>query len=83
MPLEEAKQYIGKTCWVSWTDRRGEMFSKELTVAGKEPWKDSYHTRGKGHTFYDLELPCVQVEIYAADIAGSIQWYRKSFFSPM
>jgi len=32
MTIPEAKQYVGKNCWVSWTDRLGEEHSKVLQV---------------------------------------------------
>lgn len=32
MTIPEAKQYVGKNCWVSWTDRLGQEHNKVLQV---------------------------------------------------
>ena len=32
MTIPEAKQYVGRNCWVSWTDRHGHEHSKVLRV---------------------------------------------------
>jgi len=32
MRIPEAKQYIGRDCWVSWTDRLGQEHNKVLKV---------------------------------------------------
>lgn len=32
MTIPEARQYVGKNCWVRWTDRLGQEHSKPLQV---------------------------------------------------
>lgn len=32
MKIPEAKQYVGRSCWISWTDRLGQEHSKILRV---------------------------------------------------
>ncbi len=32
MTIPEAKQYVGKNCWVTWLDRRGEEHAKVFQV---------------------------------------------------
>lgn len=32
MTIPEAREYVGRNCWVSWTDRLGQEHSKVLQV---------------------------------------------------
>ena len=32
MTIPEAKEYVGRNCWISWTDRTGQSHSKVLQV---------------------------------------------------
>ncbi|HUV04537.1 MAG TPA: hypothetical protein VMX94_05465 [Armatimonadota bacterium] len=32
MTIPEAKAYVGRSCWISWTDRLGREHSKVLQV---------------------------------------------------
>lgn len=32
MTIPEAREYVGKSCWVSWTDRLGQEHSKVVQV---------------------------------------------------
>lgn len=32
MTIPEARPYVGKNCWVSWTDRSGQAHGKALHV---------------------------------------------------
>jgi hypothetical protein len=32
MRIPEARQYVGRNCWVSWTDRTGRAHTKVLKV---------------------------------------------------
>ena len=32
MTIPEAKPYIGKNCWIKWTDRCGNQFSRIMHV---------------------------------------------------
>ncbi len=38
MTIPEAKQYVGRNCWVSWTDRHGHEHSKVLRVEDLRFW---------------------------------------------
>jgi hypothetical protein len=32
MTITEAKQYVGRNCWISWTDRTGQEHGKLLQI---------------------------------------------------